>query len=138
MLIEVEWEGGMWISSLPGCVHNQGLLHLGTVDPLGVAEEHQAGEPVGAGGGGAEPALAGAVPVQQLAELGVHHEGVQLGVVADGQHYRHRVEVRKVPGGLPVGHPKHLDHPDSPFRPGPVHLLQIADGWKHLPGEGIT
>ena len=81
-----EWEGGTRIFRLPGCVDNQGLLHLGAVDPLGEAEEHEAGEPVGAGGGSAEPALAGAVPVQQLAELGVHHEGVQLGVVPGGQH----------------------------------------------------
>ena len=86
MWIVEEWEGGMRIFRLPGCVDNQGLLHLGTVDALGVAEEHEAGEPVGAGGGSAETALAGAVPVQQLAELGVHHEGVQLRVVPGGQH----------------------------------------------------
>ena len=52
--IEEEWEGGMRIFRLPGCVDNQGLLHLGTVDALGVAEEHEAGEPVGAGGGSAD------------------------------------------------------------------------------------
>ena len=75
---------------------------------------------MGAHGARPQPGLAGAEGVDQLAELGVHHQGVEVGIVGVVPQGACVLVVGPVSGTRPEGGLEGLDDGGARDWPGPV------------------
>ena len=74
--------------------------------------------------------------VHQLAQLGVHEEGVDVGVVVVVPSGGGGAELLESPRRPPGRREEHLDNSHPPDRPRPVHPRVVPPRRPHLAGEG--